>query len=227
MNGFFKSFAPILKRLKRYLLEFILLSVALIIIVASFVIYIKNSQIQGETIASPIPTALQLSLDENKPSKIFVDVSGAVKNPGVYEVLYGIRIKNIIDKAGGLSDEADIEFYNRNFNLARIVSDQEKIYVPSVAEINSQIFTQNQRTLDYSSPAVVTINATKVAPSEIQSQISINSGTSEELDQLPGVGPATADKIIKNRPYSAIEDLVTKKVLSKSVFDKIKSLITY
>jgi competence protein ComEA len=63
------------------------------------------------------------------------------------------------------------------------------------------------------------------APSESQSLISINDSTIEELDQLPGIGQITANKIISNRPYTTIEDLLTKKVVNKGVFEKIKNLI--
>lgn len=221
MTNFFKSFSPLLKRLKfkKYLVEVILLIVAFIITITALVIYIKNNQetTDQDIVISPTP----LHQDYGGQGKIFVDVSGAVKKPNIYEVVFGARLKDVVDKAGGLSDEADVVFFNRNFNLSRIVVDQDKIYIPSVIEINNGIFIQNQRTLDYISPSSGVINNT---PTDNQ-LINLNSATLEELDQLPGIGQVTANKIITNRPYTAIDELLTKKVVNKSVYEKIKSQI--
>ena len=226
MSGFFKSFEPLLKKSKKYLLEIILLTVALIITITALVIYAKNNQNVNEEI-EPSPTRLRPDSigTTARQGKIFVDVSGAVKKPNIYQIDFGARLKDIIDKAAGLSDEADKMFFNRNFNLARIVTDQEKIYVPSITEINNGIFIQNQRTLDYVSPTISTGIASNAPTEDTNQLISLNSATIEELDQLPGIGQTTANKIIKNRPYSNIEELLTKKVVNKSVYEEIKELI--
>lgn len=216
MNGFIKSFAPLLKKSKKYLLEIVLLSMALIITITALVIYAKNNQ---ENTDQEITTNNQP--EQTLSGKIFVDVSGAVKKPNVYEISFGTRLKDVVDKAGGLSDEADTIFFNRNFNLARIVTDQEKIYIPSTVEINNGVFMQNQLTLDYTSPSAGVVNN---APTN--QLINLNSGTLEELDQLPGIGQVTANKIITNRPYSIIDELLTKKIVNKGVYEKIKSLIS-
>ena len=226
MNDFIRSFSPLFKRLKlkKYLLEIILLSVAMIITITALVIYVNNSQNSEEKIEID-PSRLRQ--DFGGQGKIFVDVSGAIKKPNIYQVDFGARIKEVIDKAGGLSDEADMIFFNRNFNLARIVTDQEKIYIPSIMEINSGIFVQNQRTLDYVSPVTGVIYNAPTTNTPIDNQlISLNSATIEELDQLPGIGQVTVNKIITNRPYSNIEELLTKKVVNKSVYEKIKNLIS-
>jgi len=226
MNDFIRSFSPLFKRLKlkKYLLEIILLSVAMIITITALVIYVNNSQNSEEKIEID-PSRLRQ--DFGGQGKIFVDVSGAIKKPNIYQVDFGARIKEVIDKAGGLSDEADMIFFNRNFNLARIVTDQEKIYIPSIMEINSGIFVQNQRTLDYVSPVTGVIYNAPTTNTPIDNQlINLNSATIEELDQLPGIGQVTANKIITNRPYSNIEELLTKKVVNKSVYEKIKNLIS-
>ncbi|VVA44575.1 Competence protein ComEA helix-hairpin-helix repeat protein [Candidatus Roizmanbacteria bacterium] len=216
MNGFIRSFQPLLKRLRKYILEIALLSLALIITIVALSLYLKNDNSTEE----------EVMLDSSAPRQnIFVDVSGAVKKPNLYQVSFGARIKEVIDKAGGLSDEADVIFFNRNFNLARIVTDQEKIYVPLISEINNGTFIQNHLTLDYTTPTTSTGIASN-APTDNNQLININSATIEELDQLPGVGQVTANKIIVNRPYSSIEELVVKKTVNKGVFEKIKSMIT-
>lgn len=223
MNNFFQSFSPILKKLKlkKYLIEILLLSMASIITIVALGIYLKISENNRQI--TEIPHA-SLTSSENM---IFVDVSGAVKKSGLYEFKVGPRIKEVIDKAGGLSEEVDTIFFKRNFNLARIVNDQEKIYVPSTTEINAGIFIQNLRTLDYISPVLEVVNNSSVANTSLDNQlININFATIEELDQLPGIGQVTANKIIANRPYSSTEELLTKKAVNKNVFEKIKNLIS-
>ena len=219
MSNFFKSFTPLFKKLKpkKYLLEIILLSAALIITITALFLYVNNDE-QTVGVGLDRPSAEVIS-----PSKIFIDVSGAVKKPGLYQMMFGARIKEAIDKAGGLSDNADNNFFARNFNLARIVSDQEKIYVPSVWEVNNNIFMENSRTLDYVSPIILSDTGDVSVDSQL---ININFGTTEELDQLPGIGQVTANKIINNRPYSTIDELLTKKAVNKGVFEKIKNLIS-
>lgn len=190
----------------------------MIITTISLIIYTYNNQTnekQDQTLeASSSPEII------NKD--IFVDVSGAVKKPDIYKISFGGRIKNVIDLAGGLSEEADELFFYRNFNLARIVVDQEKIYIPSLSEINNGIFSQSQFTLDYNSPVT---NIT-TPPASNDQLISLNYASIEELDQLPGIGQVTANKIILNRPYATLEDLLTKKVINKGVFEKIKDLVS-
>lgn len=223
MSNFFQSFLPIFKKLKlkKYFVEILLLSLASIITIAALGIYLNSSE------NNPQATEIPQTYSTPTANIIFVDVSGAVKKPGLYKFKSGARIKETIDKAGGLSDEVDVVFFNRNFNLARIVNDQEKIYVPSITEINTGIFIQNFRALDYISPALELINnpPTEDAPQDNQ-LININFATIEELDQLPGIGQVTANKIIINRPYSSIEEILTKKTVNKNVFEKIKNLIS-
>lgn len=223
LSGFFKSFTPLLKKLKKYFLEIILLTVALIITIAALAVYAKNNQ---ENTNQEISTNNQP--EQILSGKIFVDVSGAVKKPNIYQIDFGARLKDVVDSAGGLSDEADTVFFNRNFNLARIVIDQEKIYIPSMVEINNGVFMENPRTLDYTLPRQnpdVPAGTTEGSQESV-AIINLNFATIEEFDQLPGIGQITANKIITNRPYSTIDELLTKKIVNKSVYEKIKGLIT-
>ncbi|MFA6081351.1 MAG: helix-hairpin-helix domain-containing protein [Patescibacteria group bacterium] len=221
MSNFFQSFLPLLKklRLKKYFLEILLLSSAALITVVSLSIYLNSTKSNPKV----TETSQTYLTSENT---IFVDVSGAVKKPDLYEFVVGTRIKEVINKAGGLSDEVDLAFFKRNFNLSRVVNDQEKIYVPSSMEINAGIFIQNIRTFDYVSPALNVSNNTSIDQPPANQMISLNSATIEELDQLPGIGQVTANKIIINRPYLTIEELLTKKTINKNVFEKIKNLIS-
>lgn len=142
---------------------------------------------------------------ESKPiEKITIDVSGAVIAPGVYEFPQGARIKDAITKAGGLSDDADREQIAKSINLAQPLQDGIKVYIPKVGDsvASSQI------------------------SSNISSQININTASANDLDTLPGVGPKTAEKIISGRPFTKIEELITKKIVGQATFEKIKDKIS-
>lgn len=137
---------------------------------------------------------------------IVVDVGGAVNSPGLYKLPGDARVADAVSAAGGLSADAD----SKQVNLAAKVSDGQKVYVPDKFQIpNSKL--QNG----------------EVAGVATNSLVSINNATVAELDTLPGIGPATASKIIASRPYSSLNDLVLKKAVSSSVFEKIKDKITY
>lgn len=203
MNGFIKSFLPILKRLRKFRIELFILSIALITGMIALGLYIRN---EDTNVDDKIFTGDVLSAST---TLIIVDIAGAVEHPGVYETTPGARLKDALILAGGLSVDAEREYVSRNFNLAKLITDQEKIYVPSHIEVSAGIFAEPQRVLDYNSPvenqytSVTNINSQKT---------SINSATSEELDALPGIGKVTAQKIIQNRPYKSIEELLTKKL---------------
>lgn len=208
MNGFFESFLPVAKALQRFALELGILSLALLIAIISFVFYLKDYR------SSKNPDEVMIkSPSPNRSPQITVDVSGAVEKAGIYEATSGARLKDVLIQAGGLSAAADREFFARNFNLAKFVSDQEKIYIPSYAEVLAGIFTEPQKIID--------------PTSESQTQkININSATPEELDTLPGIGKVASQKIIQNRPYKNIEELLSRKILRKNVYENIKNLIT-
>lgn len=209
MKRFFQSFFPLksalTKKLKKYKIEIFLLIVAFSCALISATIFFL-SQNEPEVTFEEKTTI-------SYPSKILVDIAGAVEKPDVYEVSAGARLKDVLIMAGGLSPEADRQFFRRYFNLARILTDQEKIYIPSISEVQAGIFIEKQQTLEN--------------PSQKQSEkININKATSEELEQLPGIGKITAQKIIEGRPYQSIDQLLTKKVVRKSVYEKIVNMIT-
>lgn len=138
-------------------------------------------------------------------NRIKVDVSGAVEKPGVYELEESARVIDALKAAGGLSALADREFISKSLSLALKVSDGGKLYIPQKGE---------------TAETAALVLGMKTSP------VSLNRAGESELDTLPGVGPATAQKIIGGRPYQNIEELVVKKIVSKSVFEKIKEKIS-
>ena len=142
---------------------------------------------------------------------ITVDVSGGVNKPGVYKIKDSGRVEDAISAAGGFSDDAQTEYIARVLNLAARLADGSKVYVPKEGEA-----------------AVAVSSVSSVAGTNISSQININTASASELDSLSQVGSVTAQKIISGRPYQAIEELVSKKVVGKALFDKIKDqLVIY
>lgn len=137
---------------------------------------------------------------------ISVDVSGAVQKAGVYKLKDGARVEEAIQAAGGFSENANQEYISKYLNLAQKLSDGSKVYVPYEGESGS--FSQS---------------GAQVAGQ--QSKININTASQGELEALPGIGPVTASKIISDRRYQRVEELVEKKVVGKSVFEKIKDQI--
>ncbi|MCL4363711.1 helix-hairpin-helix domain-containing protein [Patescibacteria group bacterium] len=206
------------KKIKKYLVELILIAAAVVTTVISLVLLSKTYQenYQSSTTQSSIEPISSYS-----QTTIFVDVSGSVNKPGLYEASNGARLKEMIDKAGGLTIDADKDFFSRNSNLSRVVSDQEKIYVPSTWEVSNGYFIEEPKTIAVNFASQSTNQA--IATSDL---ININSATIEELDKLPGVGAVVGQKIIDNRPFGALEELINKKVVNKNVYENIKNLIS-
>jgi len=179
-----------------FLLGFILLSVGLI--------YSFRSSNSGQ-VSKDISFEPAGSSPENKNSKITVDVEGAVVSPGIYSLDSSSRIKDALIAAGGLASNADRDFVAKNLNLALKLADAAKIYIPKKGENLSANGTGSQTRI---------------------SLININSASLSELDSLPGIGAVTAQKIIDGRPYQAVDELLSKKIVKSSVFEKIKDKIS-
>lgn len=125
---------------------------------------------------------------------VFVHVGGAVAAPGLYELQPGSRVQQAIDAAGGFTDAAALDA----LNLARVVTDGEQIIVPEAAS------AQPGQDADPSATSVSTSSA-------MPGKVNINNATAEELQQLNGVGPTLAQRIVDDRKtngvFATIEDL--------------------
>lgn len=186
--------------------SFVRENVLILVLFAGGVVFLVIGFVQFATPPKPpltVTAAPQVKASHNS-RQILVDVSGAVKSPGVYRLLESARVEDALAKAGGLREDADTAFVSQSINRAAKLVDGQKIYIPPRGESKS--------------PA--TGGASQI------STVNINAAGLSDLDTLSGVGPVTAQKIIDNRPYSAIEDLKAKKVVSDSTFDKIKDSIS-
>lgn len=206
-----ENFTEILAKYKH---EAVLISISFVIASISLLLFLLN-----QSTSSGAPT---IQISDNKSSKdspsrqIYVDVSGAVNEPGVYPFNSGTRLIEVLKEANGLAKDADKIFFHRNFNMAREVKDGEKIYIPYKEETHNTPLQANASSRN-SFPAVL---------GESSKLLNINTATLEELDALSGIGNITAEKIVSNRPYNAIEELLTKKVLKKNVYEDHKDKFT-
>ncbi len=147
------------------------------------------------------PDELQINQEQDIPTDIRVYITGAVQNPGVYAVNDGDRWIDALEAAGGATSEADLN----GVNLSRRAQDEDHIFVPA-------------------------LGSGAVAGASQAPLININTAGEAELQSLPGIGEVRAKSIVQSRtsngPFSSIEDLLTRNIISESVFADIAPLIT-
>lgn len=156
-----------------------------------------------------------MEMDEEKETgEVFVDVGGAVMRPGLYKLSGGSRVNDALVAAGGLSEEADRDWFSQKVNLAAKLTDGAKLYIPFQG-IESAV-----------SSVVGVTSEGEVAGTAVDSKINVNTASASELDGLWGVGPVTAEKIINGRPYASVEELKTRKILKSNVYERIKDEVS-
>lgn len=158
---------------------------------------------------------------EEKP--ILVHVSGQVKNNTVVELPAESRIKDAIEAAGGLTKEADLT----NINLAYILEDGEKIYIPKKGE---KIDEEDVGVANVGQKEASTSTVRPSSSSKKSSRININKATQTELESLPGIGPSTAQKIIAYREesgkFTSVEDIKNVSGIGSAKYEKMKEFIS-
>ncbi len=154
---------------------------------------------------------------------IVIHITGEVKKEGVIYLEKGARIVDAIKEAGGETKNADLS----QVNLAYELQDGQKIYIPNKNEkISQYIIGINGKTID--SNGTNTGNESTSSSKE-GAKVNINTATQNELDGLPGIGPALAQRIIdfreENGNFKSIEDIQNVKGIGNSKFDEIKDKI--
>lgn len=187
----------------------------------------------------------EVNLDEEaslntEDKKIFVDIKGAVKNPGVYQVSEENIVNDVINLAGGLLDKAYVE----NINLSKKVQDELVIYVYTKDEINKSNI-QTSDTCSSNNYIITECTENKVSiitsnennennennnSSVSSSLININIASIEELTTLPGIGESKAQNIINYREengyFKAIDEIKNVNGIGEATFDQLKKYIT-
>ena len=162
--------------------------------------------------------------EDKEEEMMAIHVTGEVKNPGVVKVKQGSRIEDIIEAAGGLTENADIT----NVNLAFEVEDGMKIRIPSNDEDNENEGNIIEHYITQDSGKGVIVSEDK-SSENLSLVININTANETELEQLPGIGASIAGRIIdyrnKNGKFKAIEDIKNVTGIGETKFEKIKDLI--
>lgn len=201
------SFEEIIFRF-RYPLLFILIG---LILLGMGVYWIRGGYGGGEKVE------VLESVTEVQGSEITVEAAGAVQNPGVYKLQSDDRIEDLLISAGGISSDADRNWMEKYLNRAAKLTDGQKVYIPKTGE-QSQVLSANNSGGDQSVSSDILLSG--------ESPININTSDQKTLETLSGIGPTYAKKIIEQRPYSTVDELLTKDVIPQKTFEKIKNQIT-
>lgn len=167
----------------------------------------------GETSQSKTVT----SASKTESDKIFVDIKGAVRKEGVYELTSGSRVTDVVKLAGGFTDDAD----KKSVNLAEKVADEAVIYVARVGE----------EVTPASNPSQIKNTAASGAQQDADSaQINLNTATLEELQTISGIGAKRAQDIIdyrdNNGGFSSVDDLKNVSGIGEKTLEKLKAEVT-
>lgn len=164
--------------------------------------------------------------------KLYFDIKGSVKKPGVYEFTQGDRIIDAINKAGGLTKNAT----TNNLNLSKKLTNEMVIYVFNKNELTTtKAFEQVNNVAECKCETIevnncVDKNTTNESTNNEKTKININTDSKEKLMTISGIGSSKADAIIeyrtKNGNFKTTEDIINVSGISKTIYDKIKDTIT-
>ena len=141
---------------------------------------------------------------------ITVDVKGAVKSPGIYDLPVGSRVHDAVQKAGGLTDEAD----SKSLNLAQKISDEALVYVP----------TKGEEAASQQTASGMTASTSK------EKKVNLNKASLEELKQVKGLGGKRAQDIIDHREangkFKSVDELKKVSGIGAKTIEKLKDYVT-
>lgn len=197
------------------------------------------------TATSPTPIAAPVSSPPAPPARIGVGILGAVKKEGLYYFDPGARVRDLLQAAGGTADDADLSDINRTALLV----DQTTLLVPRLIQQGGQYYSDPPTTYNptpYTRSAWYQFNKQTHEPEPVGSTspdnngpasqkgtsggpININTATQAELESLPGIGPATAQKIIayrQNTPFQTIDDLEKVSGIGPAKMNSVRGMIS-
>ena len=225
--------------LKRYYKQIIIVVIVMVFFVIGYFYYNNGDEVVTLNETKLVEEKKEFVEDlENKEYKtLFIDVKGAVKEPGVYEMDEGKRIIDAINLAGGLAENAD----TINLNLSKKLTDEMYIIVYSREEIYNYKKNADKVEEEIKCASVECIcpdikndacvnNENHINEEITNKKISINNATKEEFLNLPGIGESKAEAIIsyrnENGAFQSIEDIKNVSGIGDAVFEKIKDKIT-
>ena len=231
----------------KYILKYykIVIMVVAIVIVSSVGFFLINHYTNKEELKD-IPKLKDIVIDEVDEeledavdeTYYYIDLKGAVTNPGVYRILEGQRVIDVITLAGGLTAKADTSV----LNLSKKVYDEMIIIIYTKDEIikfkesgqtKEEVIIYLEKECKCPDPNIngaCIDNETSDNNSQVTSKVSINTSSKEELMTLTSIGETKAQNIIdyrnNNGPFVSIEDIKNVSGIGESIFDKIKDYIT-
>jgi competence protein ComEA len=191
--------------------EVIALALVGALVLAGAVVAFARARPKGE-VPPPAPVAAPSPVPTASPAtRLFVHVAGAVRSPGVYEFATGARVIDAVRAAGGAGPGADLNAVN----LARPVADGERVYIPRRGEAPP--------------PETGAGGSDATAPSA-QAKVNLNTATEAQLEDLPGIGPVLAQRIIEYRtqhgPFRSVRDLLKVEGIGEKKFATIEPHVT-
>lgn len=178
---------------------------------------------EAGTAAAPTPDGP--APDEDADAELVVAAAGAVNRPGVYRLSGGDRVDDLVRAAGGLAPDADGD----RVNLAAPVADGERIWVPRRGEDEPPEVVAGNATPG-PAPAPGTATGTGAEADATAPLVELNSATSEQLETLPGVGPATATAIIAHRDqhgaFATVDELLEVRGIGPAKLEALRPLVS-
>ena len=169
-----------------------------------------------------------IEIEQEETTKIIIHVTGAVKNEGIVQIEEGGRIADAVDAANGFSEDADIS----QINLAYQLEDGQKIYITSINDEKigeEEKVLQKEYVTDEAGDDIILEDEISNVKSKKDEKININTADQIELEEIPGVGESTAQKIIEyretNGKFKTIEDIKNVNGIGESKFENMKEKI--
>ena len=216
-----------LENSKKIILSVILISIILILFIIYMIntnsndeIFIESLTVGGNTAESNVVQNLEAE-EEVKTEKIAIHIIGEVKKEGIVYLEAGSRIVDAIKEAGGATKEADLS----QINLAYELQDGQKIYIPNKNEKISEYIT-----ISSGNNVIIEENNSSAETERKENKVNINTANVNELDNLPGIGPSLAQRIIEYREengnFKSIEELQNVKGIGEAKYSDIKDNVT-
>lgn len=220
-----------------YYKKYLILVFCLLLLAASTIAFFKlnNEKIEVEdnlVANNEIITKEVNEVAKQEEVKLYFDIKGSVKKPGVYEFTQGDRIIDAINKAGGLTKNAT----TNNLNLSKKLTNEMVIYVFNKNELTTTKALEPVSNASKCKCETIEVNncvdknTTNESTNNETSKININTDNKERLMTISGIGSSKADAIIeyrtKNGNFKTTEDIMNVSGISKTIYDKIKDTIT-
>lgn len=174
---------------------------------------VKETNLQAEVVAVSKDSVSEKEVNKEEPLEqdlITVDVKGAVKSPGIYDLPVGSRVNDAVQKAGGLTEQAD----SKSLNLAQRVSDEALVYVP----------TKGEESASQQAGSGVHSSTSK------DKKVNLNKASLEELKQVKGLGGKRAQDIIDHREtngkFKSVDELKKVSGIGAKTIEKLKDYVT-